>query len=237
MTDVLPHIAFRASEKLHTSTQEYIDELAGARSRPNPALLSEVMNHFTRDSLNAFMLEPMEQLGITGTQRRLVEFAADTVQKSSQLVLKATVNKLDHDQHRKSAQFMDDMRLLLPHEDADHVWFVSFQAPDHFAERARASMARARAAGPQAELRETILVMKTLTDLALENYYERPLAILRFGPILRKVSEVAITTVRKGTHSTIDNLLPKLNEEQLIKGIEYFDSLLIDVPRERLRTV
>ena len=237
MTEHVPHVSFRASDKLHTTTQEYIDLMSRSNARPSPALLAEVMNHFTHDSLNAFMLQPMEQLGITGTQRRLVEFAADTVEKSSQMVLKATVNKLDHEQHRKSAEFMDSMRLLLPHEDADEVWFVSFQAPASFSERARASMARARTEGPQAELCETIFVMKALTDLALENYYERPLAILRFGPILRKVSEVAIGTVRKGTHSTIENLLPKLSEEQLIKGIDYFDSLLVDVPRARLRNI
>jgi hypothetical protein len=237
MNQPLPHVAFRASENLHIRTQEYIDLMSRAGARPNPALLAEVMDHFTSDSLNAFMLRPMEELGISGTQRRLVEFAADTVQKSSQVVLKATVNKLDHDQHRKSAAFMDEMRLLLPEEDENHAWFVSFRAPDHFAERARASMARARQQGPQAELRETIIVMKTLTDLALENYYERPLAILRFGPILRKVSEVAISTVRKGTHSTIENLLPKLTEDQLLKGIEYFDALLIDVEQQHLRAV
>lgn len=235
MTQPLPHVAFKASEQLHTSTQEYIDLFSRPGSRPNPALLSDVMNHFTRDSLNAFMLEPVEQLGISGNQRRLVEFAVDTVQKSTQVVMKATVHKLDLEQHRNTAQYMDDMRLLLPQEDADHAWFVSFQAPEQFALRARASMARAREQGPQAELRETILVMKALTDLALENFYERPLTILRFGPILRKVSEVAIATVRKGTHSTIENLLPKLNEEQLVKGIDYFDSLLVDVPREHIR--
>lgn len=237
MNQPLPHVAFRASEKLHTSTQEYIDHLADLRSRPNPRLLADVMNHFTRDSLDAFMLLPMEELGISGAQRKLVEFAADTVQTTSQMVLKATVNKLDHTQHIKSAEYMDAMRLLLPHENEDHVWFVSFQAPDHFAERARASMARARAQGPQAELQETIHVMKTLTDLAIRNYYEQPLAILRFGPILGKITSVAISTVRKGTHSTIENLLPKLSEEQLIKGIDYFNALLIDVPHERLRAV
>lgn len=233
----LPHIAFRASDDLTSSTQEYIDLLSRQTARPNPALLAEVMNHFTRDSLNAFMLEPVEQLGITGSQRKLVEFAADTVQKSSAMVLKATVNKLDHDQHRRSAEFMDSMRLLLPHEEEEAgIWLVSFQAPGDFSARARASMARARTGGPQAELRETIYVMKSLTDLALQNYYERPLAVLGFGPILRKISEVAIGTVRKGTHSTIENLLPKLTEEQLLKGIEYFDSMLIDVPKQHLRT-
>lgn len=232
----LPHVAFRASDELTASTQEYIDYLGGPQSRPNPKLLAEVMNHFTRDSLDAFMLQPMQQLGITGTQRKLVEFAADTVQKSTQIVMKATVNKLDHDQHRRSAEFMDAMRLLLPHEEqVDGVWMVSFPAPEDFAARARASMARARSEGPQSELRETVLVMKTLTDLALQNYYEKPLAILKFGPILRKVSEVAISTVRKGTHSTIESLLPKLNEQQLLQGVDYFGSLLIDVPKEHIR--
>lgn len=229
-----PHVAFRASEKLHTSTQEYIELMNRAGARPNPALLADVMNHFTRDSLEAFMLRPMEELRITGTQRKLVEFAADTVQKTSQMVLKATLHKLDHDQHRKSAQYMDELRLLLPHTD-DEAWFVAFPAPQDFAARARASMARARVNGQQGEVKETVMVMKTLTDLALQNYYERPLAILRFGPILSKVTSVAISTVRKGTHSTIENLLPKLSEEQFLGGVEYFDSLLTDVPKERLR--
>lgn len=233
MLEHVPHVSFRASEKLHTSTQEYID-LMSRGGKPNAALLAEVMNHFTADSLHAFMLRPMEELGISGSQRKLVEFAADTVQKSSAVVLKATVSKLDHGQHKLSAEFMDSMRLMLPHEEGE-AWFVSFRAPQDFAARARASMARAREQGPQAEVRETVLVMKTLTDLALENYYERPLALLRFGPILSKISNVAVATVRKGTHSTIESLLPKLSEEQLLKGIDYFDAMLVDVPRDRLR--
>lgn len=233
----LPHVAFRASDELTTSTREYIDLLSGPKSKPHPALLTDVMNHFTRDSLDAFMLTPMEALGISGAQRRLVEFAADTVRKSSAVVLKATVGKLDHDQHLRSAEYMDAMRLLLPHEEsADGIWYVSFPVSSTFSTRARESMARARTQGPQAEVREITQVMKTLTDLALENYYEKPLAIMKFGPILRKVSEVAISTVRKGSHSTIDSLFPKLSDEQLIKGVDYFDALLVDVPKQHIRT-
>ncbi|MFZ5723556.1 MAG: hypothetical protein ACOY33_07825 [Pseudomonadota bacterium] len=231
----LPHVAFRASAPLTASTQEYIELLGNPRNRPNPALLADVMNHFTRDSIDAFMLAPVEQLGITGGQRRLVEFVAETVHKSTQVVMKATVNKLDHDQHRRCAEYMDAMRLLLPHEEGDGHWYVSFPAPAAFAQRARTSMHRARTHGPKGELQETMSVMKALTDLAIENYYERPLALLRFGPILSKVSDVAIGAVRKGSHSTIDNLFPKLSEEQLAKGVDYFDALLIDVPRAHLR--
>lgn len=233
MLQPVPHVSFLASDPLHTSTHEYI-ELMNSGARPNAALLAEVMNHFTADSLNAFMLRPMEELGITGSQRKLVEFAADTVQKSSAVVLKATVNKLDHGQHKLSAQFMDSMRLQLPHQEGD-AWFVSFRAPQDFTSRARASMARSRELGPQAELQETIQVMKTLTDLALQNYFEQPLKLLKFGPILSKVSQVALVTVRKGTYSTIESLLPKLSEEQLLRGVDYFDSLLVDVPHERIR--
>lgn len=233
---MIPHVSFRASEPLHASTEEFIALMSRPGARPNPALLGEVMNHFTRDSIENFMLRPMEELGIGGAQRRLVEFAADTVQKSSQVVLKATLNKLDHQQHRHSAEYMDGLRLQLAcPQRGDEAWFVSFRAPDDFAQRARASMARARNEGPQAEVREITQVMRTLTDLALENYYERPLAILKFGPILGKMSSVAIATVRKGTYSTIDSLFPKLTEEQLLRGIDYFDALLVDVPRERLR--
>ena len=236
MTPV-PHVSFRASDPLHTATQEYIDRMSRPGARPDAALLGEVMNHFTRDSLETFMLRPVDELGISGGQRRLVEFAADTVQKSTQVVLKATLHRLDHDQHRRSARFMDELRLLLPHEEEGEAWHVSFRAPEDFTARARASMQRSREQGPQAELRETIAVMKTLTDLAIHHYYERPLALLGFGPILRKVSDVAIGTVRKGTHSTIENLLPKLGEEQLLRGVDYFDALLVDVPRDRLRVI
>lgn len=235
MSQHVPHVAFRSSKPLYTASQAYIELMSKPGSKPDPALLGEVMNHFTRDSLDAFMLGPMEQLGITGTQRKLVEFAADTVQKSSQMVLKAVLHKLDHDQHRKSAEYMDQMRLLLPHGGDDGVWFVSFPAPVDFAARARATMARARVEGQQAAVKDTVVVMKTLTDLALQNYYEKPLAILRFGPILGKITSVAIATVRKGTHSTIESLMPKLSEEQFLGGVEYFDSLLTDVPRDRLR--
>ena len=45
-------------------------------------------------------------------------------------------------------------------------------------------IAAARANGPQDNLQETMYVMKALTDLALKNYYERPLALLNFVAVL-----------------------------------------------------
>lgn len=233
----LPHVAFRASPELTASTQAYLDHISNPRNKPDPVLLGAVMNDFTRDSIHAFMLNPVRELGITGTQRKLVDFMAETAQKSSAMVLKATLHKLDHEQHKRSAEYMDSLRLLLPHEERiDGIWYVSFPADTQFALRARAAIAHAREHGPQANLQETAYVMKVLTDLALQNYYEKPLALLNFGMILSKVSEVAISAVRKGAYATIDSLFPKLSEAQLIKGVDYFDSMLINVPPEHIRT-
>ncbi len=231
------HVAFVASDDLTHSTREYIDLIGGPHSKPSPALLGDVMNHFTRDSLNAFMLAPVEQLKITGTQRKLVEFMVGTVQNSTAVVLKATLHKLDHDQHKRGAEYIDSMRLMLPHaEKADGEWYVSFKADDAFVARAKTAIAKARKDGPRADMQETIFVMKALTDQAIRYYYEEPLKLLGFGMILRKVSEVAISGVRKGSYSTLENLLPKLSDDQLMGGVDYFDSMLIDVPTQHIRT-
>lgn len=232
----LPHVAFVASDDLARSSQEYIDLISSPGSKPSPALLGDVMNHFTRDIIDAFMLAPMEKLQIGGAQRKLVEFLASTVKSSTAVVLKATLHRLDQDQHRRSAEAIDRMRLVLPHaEKVGGEWHVSFLADDAFVQRARAAIAKARNEGPRADFPETVFVMKALTDQAIRHYYEEPIKLLNFGMILGKVSDVAISGVRKGSYSTIDSLLPRLSDEQLMGGVDYFDAMLIDVPKQHIR--
>lgn len=233
----VPHVAFRASPELTAATQQYIERLSAPNCRPEPQLLAEVMDRFTHDSVHALITDPLDRLGVHGTQRRVADFVAETVEKSTHVVMKATVNKLDLDQHKRCAEYMDAMRLKLPVAGkADGEWYVAFPAPQAFADRARASMNRSRTVGPRGEVNETSEIMKTLTDLAIDNYYERPIALLKFGMILRKVTQVAISGVHKASHSAINHLFPKLTDEQLIKGVDYFDGLLIDVQQADLRT-
>ena len=56
------------------------------------------------------------------------------------------------------------------------------------------------------------------------------MALLQFGPVLRKVASMGVETTRKASRSLINTLVPKLNAEQLKASAEFQASQLIALP-------
>lgn len=230
--DTSTYVAFRSSEILHTTTDGFIRRMNEGATRPDPHTIEAIMTRFLDEAIEAFFIVPSDLLGLSPNMKRVVHVTADTISKATHMVVKRTAKKLDIEQNRNAAVYMDLMRLMVPDQDGNEVWYVSFPISDGMAKRARTCIDLCLEGQTKQALPLFLEYLHELVDVAMHWYFEEPMKLMGFGPIMRKIVDVAVVTTRKATHSLINKVVANLDHEQLIEAARYMDSLLVVGPTQ-----
>ncbi|MFN3714370.1 MAG: hypothetical protein ACK4SX_11995 [Alcanivoracaceae bacterium] len=230
MSDHTTWVAFRSSDNLHQTTDSFIQRMRSGASRPEPETIEKIMSTFMQEVLHNFFIVPTEQAGLPSSTQKIVQFTVDTINKATHLVIKSTVRKLDIDQNRRAAEYMDTVRFS-KEINGEQIWFVAFPLNDMMALKGRKAFELGINGQGKQALPALLEYFHQLTDIALYWYFEEPMKLLRFGPIMRKVSDVGVATTRKATHTVIDKVIPGMNDEQLVISCKYARMQLVDGPK------
>lgn len=216
------YVAFRSSDSLHQLTDGFITRMREGARQPEPAVVEDIMTTFIDEALDAFFLKPASFSGLGGTQRKMVQVAADTISKATRLVIGRSARKMDLEQNRAAAEYMDEIRMSAPD---GAFWYIAFPIDATLAAQGRAlPTIKGNADGAHEEM---IRYLRGITNEALDWYFDKPIALLHFGPILRKVAAIGVETTRKASYGVINKVIPKLNHEQFIQSATYYESMLV----------
>ncbi|WP_414430136.1 hypothetical protein ACMG4M_12440 [Alcanivorax sp. IL3] len=219
----IPHVAFRSSDILHEKTDGFIRRMQGDASRPEPKEIEAIMGIFIDEALNAFLTRAAEAAQLSPAMMKVVRMTTQTISKTTYLVVSRSAKKLDLQQNRAAADYMDLVRQPAPGE---NFWYVAFPVDEEMAALGK-SLPGLCEENPEKARQELVRYLLALTDQAIDWYFERPMALLQFGPVLRKLASMGVETTRKASRSLINNLVPKLNAEQLKASAEFQASQLI----------
>lgn len=225
MTHYTTYVAFASSDKLYNTTNEFIQRMRSSNPRPEPATIEQIMTLFLNEALYAFMVQPSELSGLSPNLRRVIHFTTETISKASHIAIKATVKKLNVQQCKDIAEYMDSVRRQF-----DGEWHVCFPITHELANTAQEGFHMAINGKRQQALPMMLDYFHNQTDTAMHWYFEKPLRLLQFGPILRKVTDIGVSTTRKAIHAVIDKVIPKLDDGQAKVSAEYALSLLKTAP-------
>lgn len=218
------YVAFRASDGLHQLTEGFITRMRAGAREPEPKVVERIMTTFIEEALDAFFLTPANHTGLNSTQQRLVRLAADTIATATRLVIGRSVRKMDLSQNQAAADYMDGIRFF---DAASNGWYVGFPIDESMAAQGRDLAARCER-GDTAGVREELLgYLREVTDRSLEWYFRKPIDLLRFGPILRKVAAVGVDTTRKASYGVINKVIPKLDDQQLLQSTLYYRDMQV----------
>ena len=222
----IPHVAFRSSDILHEKTDGFIRRMQGDASRPEPKEIEAIMGIFIDEALNAFLTRAAEAAQLSPGMMKVVRMTTQTISKTTYLVVSRSAKKLDLQQNRGAADYMDLVRQPAPGE---NFWYVAFPVDEEMAALGK-SLPGLCEENPEKARQELVRYLLALTDQAIDWYFERPMALLQFGPVLRKLASMGVETTRKASRSLINSLVPKLNAEQLKASAEFQASQLIPLP-------
>lgn len=230
MSDHSTWVAFRSSETLHQTTDGFIRRMRNGATRPEPETIEKIMSVFMQEVLHNFFIVPTEMAKLPASTQKIVQFTVDTINKATHLVIKSTVKKLDIDQNRRAAEYMDTVRFSLDVK-GEEMWFVAFPLNEMMAAKGRKAFEMGINGDGRQAMPMLLEYFHQLTDIALYWYFEEPMKLLRFGPIMRKVADVGIATTRKATHTVIDKVIPGMSPEQLVVSCQYASMQLVNGPK------
>lgn len=222
----IPHVAFRSSDTLHQKTDGFIRRMQGGATQPEPQEIEAIMGIFIDEALTALITRAAEAAQLSPGLMKVVRMTTQTISKATLLVVSRSARKLDLQQNRDAADYMDQVRQPAPGED---FWYVAFPVYEELAALGN-SLPGLCEENPEKARKELVRYLLALTDQAIDWYFERPMALLQFGPVLRKLASVGVETTRKASRSLINNLVPKLNAEQLKASAEFQASQLVPLP-------
>lgn len=221
MTQFSTHVAFAASDKLHQITDGFIARMRGPKAQPEPQTIEKIMHAFLDEALHAFMIRPAQLSDLSPNLMRIIHFTTETISKASNVVVKSTVKKLNTEQTKEMAEYMDTVRAQF-----DGTWYICFPISEQLAHTAQEGFHMAIDGNHDQALPMMIEYFHSITDISMLWYFEKPIKLLRLGPILSKVASAGIATSRKATHTVVDKVIPKLDQEQAQVSAEYALSLL-----------
>ena len=213
------YVAFRSSTRLHQLTDGFIERMRHGAREPEPRVVEDIMTTFIDEALDAFFLTPASYSGLSTTQQRLVRLAADTISRATRLVIGRRARQMDLSQNRAAADYMDSIRFPGPQH---AFWYVAFPIEPGLAERGRRLAERTEEGHFEGAREDMVHYLRGVTDQALHWYFNKPIDLLGFGPILRKVASMGVDTTRKASYGVINKVIPNLSDEQLTQSALYY---------------
>lgn len=218
------YLAFPSSDELHALSDGFIERMKAGARKTEPETIERIMQIFIGEALQVFMLTPANQSGLSNTMSKVVNLTADTIQKAAHTVMKSTVKKLSLEQNQKVAEYMDSIRQQFM-TDGEMVWHIAVPLNDQQAQSNLNALNMAIENPGDAARKQYGIFLAEITDFINRSYFEEPVHLLNFGPVLRKIAMMGIATSRKASHSAIKRIVPSLDNEKLSLSASYFKAL------------
>ena len=221
MTD---YITVTAPAELVQSVDAFLQAVDN-RERVAADHFIEMMDHLTDRLLNLFLAEPREFLELSGTQRRVMDFAISTASKASHMLTRQIYKKKTSEELAPVAANVRAMYWPADQTEDGQARMV-FPVEKSFADEFRqAADACARKQGSQ-QLDQVDRVMDGITDGIIENFFLRNAHEVKIGYVLRKSLDASIDGTKKAVHSVIHKVLRNLDDEHLSRFMGHYEPVL-----------
>ncbi len=220
-------MAFKTSVRLRQNTEAFIANLAAGQVQPQSDLLMRVMEDFVDEAIQVYFVQPMEVAQLNPVGRKMVMVAVTTIRKTAQLVLGKVLKKLSNEELVPIAEYMDEV-MFRDRCNPEAAGFIAFPLSNELRERFRQIAQRAHTGQPHQVVPDLVEAFSAITDEALKAFFEKPVALLKLGPVLKKMTVLGVDTTRSATNTLLKKLFNTMEPSQLVASIDYFEALMIE---------
>jgi hypothetical protein len=216
------YFAFKLAEPTQAGMDQLLRNLDAGVPEPQHALhtrvtielVDETLHHCVEELIDRF--QGGESAGVLTTLLGLLKGTAH-------MLVRQLLGKGDNAEVARMATFIRSRRLELNGQ-----VLYGFALPDDLARRFRYSFAAvARGEGP-AHRAELHALMRELSALSLQRFYDDFVAPMELGFIKRKAGDLGRATIAKGVQVAIDKLIPQLGQKELQIFADYLEGLFVD---------
>lgn len=231
MSDNTYFMAFSVSDRLHRDAENFIERFvySGNPGDRSHALLFNVMEEFVYECLRVYFVEPCAKAGLSPASRKIVDSTVAVIRKTVAFVLGKLVYKLDRQQMKAVAQYMDE---IMQRERGSFAVpaFIAFPLPEKWVKNFCTLEAEARSSVNPPDLDRLVVPFNELTDLAIEHFFEAPLNLISLGAMSRRMAEMGIETARAATRALLKQIFKTMTPEQIRDILALFNAMIARGP-------
>ena len=230
MPDVGYYIAYPAPQELQREARNFIGLMKEKNPKKQDKLLSHLMILLVNETINVYLTNIINTPGLSGTHKKLIETADSFIKKTAGVLIKQAIKKLDIEQQKKTAEHLDSCLLSLEREDRQMIDFVAYPVTKQFYQQIISGHNTFLETGSDAEKSIIIDNQKAITDQMVYFLIERLIAIINFGPILKKLINAGVEKSVQLMHSTVEKTFTAMAEDEMTKTNQHFASMLVIGP-------
>ena len=210
MSDV---VAVPANPALVNGVDDFLHAVAHERNNSAEKFI-EMVDHMTDRMLSLFLVEPSQLMTLSGTQKKVIDFAVSTAGKASHMLTRQIYKKTSNKEFAPIVRNVESMYWPAG-ADNDNQAFLSIEAPkDLAADFYKAQDLCAEGKGTE-NIELVASVFDRLSDVVIDNFFVSNTHEVKIGFVTQKALNVGIDGSRKAIHAVTNKVLRGLDDEQL----------------------
>ncbi|CBL44491.1 hypothetical protein HDN1F_09080 [gamma proteobacterium HdN1] len=231
------YMAFEASDTLHRNAEDFIQRFVYTKqpgSEPQ-VLLYKVMEDFINECMQVYFVDVGVKAGLSSGSLKVVETTVGVIRKAVGFVLGRVVNKLEPKQMLAVAQHMDRVMLRARGNLSVPAW-IAFSLPEEWVTAHFSAHYSLHQTTSAPDVPKLISLYSELADISITEFFETPLQLIGLGPILRKMTDVAIDTARSATRGLLKQIFKNMSREQIGEVLNIFEAMTMSADDVLART-
>lgn len=223
------YAAFVTSMELRRAGETLVWEVEHDNWRQHDALI-EVITRFNDESAQAYILNTLAAMGISGAAARFAETTLATLSVTINRLSRQIVPKLDRSQLEMAAAHVRSLSLTLPDADGQLQALAGFIVPDYLEDMRRDIVTQVRAGAGDSQRPRIRKLLSELGDLMLEEIYLKSIRLMGFGFLTDKLIQGGLMVARTVQHQLIHWVVSTLDEQEFRQMADYTEKLIICLP-------
>ena len=221
---------FKASPGLRRDAERFLERIHSSSSESLKPLLQRILGQFIDECLGVFFSRPAEKVGLGPVGKTIVNSALNSIRRTIQLVARRLVNRLSNQEMAPLAEYIESI-LYRNSDEPEGDAYVGFAIQADLAKRLFQLQEAAQQQSSASLVPEVVSAFQAMTDEALNGLFEEPIAMLKLGPVLSKLIDVANETTRAIIHAMLRRTFNTMDDAQMNDTLAYFCDMIRERPQ------
>lgn len=224
------YMGFASSAALEQSTIELLQKAASGTRDSLVPNMERALDLFVPELMQAFLVGTVDVIGLSPMATKMVHSTADIIDKTAKMLVGQLLKKRSNEELKPLVGFVDDI-YLRPETTSTGKASTACEISKHHYDRIKYVTGQIQSGNIQPVLPELHELMGVVVDTMLEQLMKRPISMLPLNFVVRKIADGAISTCKAAGHGVVNKVFKKLDDDQVRRMADYFDSLILTAER------
>ncbi len=225
------YLGFASSPALEQSAKDLLAMAASGTKESLVPQMEKSMELFVPELVQAFLVGTVDALGLSPMATKIIHSTAELIDKTAKMLVGSLLKKRSNEELMPLVGFVDNI-YIRPETSSTGKAATGCELSKEDYERILWVIGEVRAGNARQVLGELHELMALVVDTMLEKLMKYPIGLLPLNFVVRKLADGAVATCKAAGHGVINKVFKKLDDDQLVRLADYFETLILTAERD-----